>query len=76
MISSDGVLSFKFSPDYEMEMGGTDSDSNTYSIVVVASDDAPGAGTPNGNGNDADEVASKKAYEKGRGHQMCPSRAL
>ena len=43
MINSDGVLSFKFSPDYEMPMGGTDN-TNTYKVVVVASDDPPGAG--------------------------------
>ena len=43
MISSDGVLSFKFSPDYEMPRGlasGTNNN-NTYKVVVVASDDAP-----------------------------------
>ena len=46
MISSDGVLSFKFSPDYEMPMGtALDTDNtNTYKVVVAASDDAPGAG--------------------------------
>ena len=59
MISSDGVLSFKFSPDYEMRMGGgTSDDSNTYKVVVVASDDAPGAAVVDG----AD--VRKKAYEK------------
>ena len=59
MISSDGVLSFKFSPDYEMRMGGgTSADSNTYKVVVVASDDAPGAAVVDG----AD--VRKKAYEK------------
>ena len=42
MISSDGVLRFKFSPDYEMPMGGS---ANTYRVVVVASDDPTGAGT-------------------------------
>ena len=42
-ISSGGVLSFKFSPDYEMPMVGSDEkDSTTYKVVVVASDDAPG----------------------------------
>ena len=46
MISSDGVLSFKFSPDYEMPRGVVigDGNTNTYKVVVVASDDAPGAG--------------------------------
>ena len=47
MINSDGVLSFKFSPDFESPMGGgvvADTNTNTYKVVVVASDDAPGAG--------------------------------
>ena len=46
MINSSGVLSFKFSPDYETPMGeGIDNtNTNTYKVVVVASDDAPGAG--------------------------------
>ena len=46
MISADGVLSFNFSPDYEMPRGMalTDENSNTYNVVAVASDDAPGAG--------------------------------
>ena len=39
-ISSDGVLSFKWSPNFESpDDGGTN---NEYKIVVVASDDAPG----------------------------------
>ena len=42
-ISMDGVLNFKSPPDYENPMGGTAT--NTYNIVVVASDDAPGATT-------------------------------
>ena len=42
-ISSGGVLSFKFSPDYEMPMVDSEpKDSTTYKVVVVASDDAPG----------------------------------
>ena len=43
MISSDGVLSFKFSPDYEMPRGlaSDTNNNNTYKVVVVASDDAP-----------------------------------
>ena len=45
MISMDGVLSFNIPPDHEMPMGGAGNDSNTYKVVVVASDDAPGAGT-------------------------------
>ena len=45
-ISMDGVLTFKSPPDFEMMMGGgSDNDSNTYRLVVVSSDDAPGAGT-------------------------------
>ena len=46
-ISADGVLSFKFSPDYEMPRDSVlDTDNtNTYKVVVVASDNAPGAGT-------------------------------
>ena len=42
-ISANGVLSFKFSPDYEMPRGlalGTD---NTYRVVVVAADEPLGA---------------------------------
>ena len=46
MISADGVLRFNFSPDYEMPRGISPADetSNTYNVVVVASDDAPRAG--------------------------------
>ena len=41
-ISAGGVLTFNIPPDYE---GEDDSDTdNVYNIVVVASDDAPGAG--------------------------------
>ena len=44
-ISSDGVLSFRFSPDYEMPMvGDSPKENNTYKVVVVASDDPIGAG--------------------------------
>ena len=55
IISSDGMLTFKLSPDYEMPRGlAPDNDNtNTYKIVVVASDDAPGAGD-----------MSKMAYHK------------
>ena len=47
MINSDGVLSFKFSPDYEMPKGQpiAANNTNTYKVVVEASDDAPGAGS-------------------------------
>ena len=49
-ISSDGVLSFKFPPDFETPVSstsdGTFAARNVYKIVVVASDDAPGAETP------------------------------
>ena len=41
-ISADGVLSFKFPPDYEMPMGGSDN-TNTYRVVVVAADEPLGA---------------------------------
>ena len=42
-ISADGVLTFNIPPDHESpDDVGTD---NEYNIVVVASDDAPGAGT-------------------------------
>ena len=46
-ISSDGVLSFRFSPDYEMPRGEArgDNNTNTYKVVVVASDNPIGAGT-------------------------------
>ena len=47
MISSDGVLSFKFPPDFEdatsSTTDGTLAANNVYKIVVVASDDALGA---------------------------------
>ena len=44
-ISSRGVLSFKLSPDYEMPRGMAivTANTNTYRVVVVASDDALGA---------------------------------
>ena len=41
-ISAAGVLTFNISPDYETR--GDDDTNNVYSIVLVASDDAPGAG--------------------------------
>ena len=43
-ISANGVLSFNFSPDFEMMMGGgTDNNSNTYKVVVIAADEPLGA---------------------------------
>ncbi len=43
-ISASGVLSFNFSPDFEMMMGGgTANDSNTYKVVVIAADEPLGA---------------------------------
>ena len=43
-ISADGVLSFKFSPDYEMPRGvALDANTNTYRVVVVAADEPLGA---------------------------------
>ena len=49
------MLTFKLSPNYEMPRGTVmgDENTNTYNIVVVASDDAPGAGD-----------MSKMAYHK------------
>ena len=45
-ISAGGVLTFNISPDYEEGRDSTDTIAdNEYKIVVVASDDAPGAGT-------------------------------
>ena len=46
-ISASGVLSFKFSPDYEMPRGvaRADNNTNTYNVVVVASDNPTGART-------------------------------
>ena len=35
------TLNFKFPPDFETPMGG-DANTNTYNVVVMASDDAPG----------------------------------
>ena len=54
-ISAGGVLSFRFSPDYEMPMGGA-ADTNTYKVVVVASDNPTGAGT--------DEMPIMRGYKK------------
>ena len=46
-ISAGGVLSFRFSPDYEMPRGTAigQTNTNTYKVVVAASDDPTGAGT-------------------------------
>ena len=44
-ISADGVLTFNRPPDHESPDDQTPGD-NVYNIVVVASDDAPGAGAP------------------------------
>ena len=43
-IDSNGALRFKAKPDYETP--GSDATDNAYTVVVVASDDAPGVGTP------------------------------
>ena len=58
-ISMDGVLSFKSPPNYEMPMAGSPG-SNTYNVVVVSSDDAPGAAL------DTDGIIDlrKKAYKE------------
>ena len=45
-ISANGVLSFNFAPDYENPRGearATDSNVNTYRVVVVAADEPLGA---------------------------------
>ena len=44
-ISADGVVNFKFSPDYEMPRGTVlnDTNTNTYRVVVVAADEPLGA---------------------------------
>ncbi len=66
-ISASGVLSFNFSPDYEMPRGlvKTDTNTNTYKVVVVAADDAPGAGDRDGNGSiGGTETDSNKAYKE------------
>ena len=73
MISSDGMLTFKLSPNYEMPRGAVmaDDNTNTYNIVVVASDDAP---------NDGAGAMIKVAYHKvtvhshrcGRGWEHLP----
>ena len=45
-ISADGVLSFKSRPSFESPMGGSaGNETNIYNVVVVSSDDAPGATT-------------------------------
>ena len=63
-ISAGGVLTFNIPPDYESPDTGTLGD-NEYNIVVVASDDAPGADDTDGNGSiTPPEVASNKAYKK------------
>ena len=59
--SADGAsasLSFKLPPDYEMPRGNATDTNNTYKVVVVAADDAPGAVVA----NDVDD--SKKTYHK------------
>ena len=63
-ISMDGVLSFKSPPDFETMMGGGDGNPqlNTYNVVVVSSDDAPGA-TTDGEIIGADNLP-KMAYHK------------
>ena len=46
-INKDGQLRFDPPPNFESPKGGgTSDDSNTYKVVVFASDDAPGVGTP------------------------------
>ena len=54
-ISSSGVLSFKFPPDYENPRGGEEN-TNTYKVVVVAADQPTGAGS--------DEMPIMRGYKK------------
>ena len=54
-ISMDGVLNFRFPPNYESAPDSNATD-NTYKVVVVSSDDAPGATT--------DGELPKMAYKK------------
>ena len=62
--SADGAsasLSFKFPPDYEMPKDGwMPLTTNTYKVVVVAADDAPGAVVDAANNADI----RKKTYHK------------
>ena len=73
-ISADGVLSFKFSPDYEMPRGMAmgDDNTNTYKVVVVASDDAVGAAVEDvedGHDQDVLREGHRHGYRRGRaGH--------
>ena len=64
MISGDGVLTFKFSPNYEIPTSAIGSGElpgrNVYNVVVLASDDAPGAGTPEGTPPNLIKVAYHK----------------
>ena len=63
MISSDGVLTFRSPPNYEMPTSATTSEElpvrNVYNVVVVASDDAPGAAL-----DGANEDIREMAYHK------------
>ncbi len=65
-ISASGVLSFKSPPDFENKQAGADgtTQTNTYKVVVVSSDDAPGA-TTDGRppANDGSNLP-KRAYYK------------
>ena len=61
--SADGAsasLSFKLPPDYEMPGDSAVDASNTYKVVVVAADDAPGAVVD----ADAADDIRKKTYHK------------
>ena len=46
-ISSSGALSFREGRDFEAPLGGVSDDSNTYKVIVIASDDAPNIGSDN-----------------------------
>ncbi len=62
-ISMDGVLSFSSPPNYEDPKGGAD-ETNTYNVVVVSSDDAPGATTDGGTPLDDGTNLPKMSYHK------------
>ena len=46
-ISSSGALSFREGRDFEAPLGGVGDTSNTYKVIVIASDDAPNIGSDN-----------------------------
>ena len=77
-ISMDGVLNFKFPPNYEMPMAGTvGSETNTYNVVVVSYDDAPGAALGGDDGTTDIRKMSlpqghRNRHRRGRGRDRLP----